>query len=132
MRMLLIALSPCTARMAIEDCDWAATWRTIKKIQGIQHPQDRPIRPLYTAPTIRKAVRDETKVESLATCSHTARIFGGKRTFGGARHVTMRSMRLSRCAGLILLLAGGPAAFSQTPKLQALIITGQNNHDWRG
>jgi hypothetical protein len=44
----------------------------------------------------------------------------------------MRSMRLSRCAGLILLLAGGPAAFSQTPKLQALIITGQNNHDWRG
>ncbi len=44
----------------------------------------------------------------------------------------MRSMRISRCAGLILLLAGGPAAYSQTPKLQALIITGQNNHDWRG
>lgn len=43
----------------------------------------------------------------------------------------MRSMRLLRCAGLIVLLAGGPAAFGQTPKLQALIITGQNNHDWR-
>ena len=41
-------------------------------------------------------------------------------------------VRLLRCAGLILVLAGGPAAFSQTPKLQALIITGQNNHDWRG
>ena len=41
-------------------------------------------------------------------------------------------MRLSRCAGLFLLLAAGPAAFGQTPKLQALIITGQNNHDWRG
>ena len=41
-------------------------------------------------------------------------------------------MRLSRCAGLILLLGLGPEAFSQTPKLQALIITGQNNHDWRG
>src|SRR4051794_33320268 len=44
---------------------------------------------------------------------------------------TMRSMSLLRCAGLFLLVAGGPRAFAQTPKLQALIITGQNNHDWR-
>lgn len=40
-------------------------------------------------------------------------------------------MRLLRCAGLILLFGWGPAAFGQTLKLQALIITGQNNHDWR-
>jgi type 1 glutamine amidotransferase len=44
-------------------------------------------------------------------------------------------MSYLRCAGLLLLLAGGPAAFGQTPqsqpKIQALIITGQNNHDWR-
>src|SRR5262249_48954437 len=47
-------------------------------------------------------------------------------------HATMPSMRFFRCAGLILLLVGGSVAFSQTPKLQALLITGQNNHDWRG
>src|ERR1044072_851277 len=46
-------------------------------------------------------------------------------------HVTMRSMRLMRFAGLILLLGHGPAAFGQTPKLQALILTGQTNHAWR-
>jgi hypothetical protein len=42
-------------------------------------------------------------------------------------------MRILRSIGLILLLGAGPAAFGQTPKLQALIITGQNtaSHDWR-
>jgi type 1 glutamine amidotransferase len=42
-------------------------------------------------------------------------------------------MLLLRCAGLILLFGIGTAAVGQTPKLQALIITGQNtaSHDWR-
>ena len=42
-------------------------------------------------------------------------------------------MRILRSIGLILLLGAGSAAFGQTPKLRALIITGQNtaSHDWR-
>src|SRR5690349_11047974 len=42
-------------------------------------------------------------------------------------------MRLLRSIGLILLIGAGSAAFGQTPKLRALIITGQNtaSHDWR-
>src|SRR3954470_6449233 len=42
-------------------------------------------------------------------------------------------MRLLRWLGPLLLLAAGSAAFAQTPKLRALIITGQNtaSHDWR-
>ena len=42
-------------------------------------------------------------------------------------------MRLLRWIGPILLLGAGSAAFGQTPKLRALIITGQNtaSHDWR-
>jgi type 1 glutamine amidotransferase len=45
----------------------------------------------------------------------------------------MRAMRLFRCIALILLCGFGTAAIGQTPKLQALIITGQNtaSHDWR-
>src|SRR6476646_11157831 len=45
----------------------------------------------------------------------------------------MRAMRIFRCIALILLLGVGTAAVGQTPKLQALIITGQNtaSHDWR-
>ncbi len=43
----------------------------------------------------------------------------------------MRAMRVSRVTGLLLLLTA--SVFGQTPKLQALIITGQNtaSHDWR-
>jgi type 1 glutamine amidotransferase len=42
-------------------------------------------------------------------------------------------MRILRSIGLILLMGAGSAAFGQTPKLRALIITGQNtaSHDWR-
>jgi type 1 glutamine amidotransferase len=42
-------------------------------------------------------------------------------------------MRILRSIGLILLSGAGSAAFGQTPKLRALIITGQNtaSHDWR-
>jgi uncharacterized protein len=42
-------------------------------------------------------------------------------------------MRLLRWLGPVLLLAAGSAAFAQTPKLRALIVTGQNtaSHDWR-
>src|ERR1041385_4842367 len=42
-------------------------------------------------------------------------------------------MRVLRWIGPILLLGAGSAAFAQTPKLRALIVTGQNtpSHDWR-
>jgi len=42
-------------------------------------------------------------------------------------------MRLLRWLGPVLLLTAGSAAFAQTPKLRALIVTGQNtaSHDWR-
>jgi uncharacterized protein len=43
-------------------------------------------------------------------------------------------MRRQILAGLTLLFGAGSLALAQAPKpkLQALIITGQNNHDWRG
>ncbi len=36
-----------------------------------------------------------------------------------------------RSAFLLLLLAAAAAAQQPAPKIQALIITGQNGHDWR-